>query len=128
MSVFIFDKDTAKLITSNFLDHQRSVPFHLSVDLNEQDFEWSLSGRLRELKNKGKVQFGTGPKNGRACLREQSLTRAFHYKVYYSHFKRVVAMVVVTRVGRLRAWSQAELRLYIGFYTAKAGLSSLDYF
>ena len=28
----------------------------------------TLSGRLRELKNKGRVQFGN-PKNGRACLK-----------------------------------------------------------
>ena len=37
-----------------------------------------LSGRLRELKNKGKVQLGN-PKSGRGCLEEQS--GAFHYKV-----------------------------------------------
>ena len=40
----------------------------------------TLSGRLRELKNKGKVQLGN-LKSGRDRLRERSDTRAFHYKV-----------------------------------------------
>ena len=39
----------------------------------------SLSGRLQELKNKGKVKLDN-PKSGRDRLRERSLTRAFHYK------------------------------------------------
>jgi len=38
---------------------------------------WTLSGRLRELKMKTKVN----PKSGRGPLRERSLTRAFPYKV-----------------------------------------------
>ena len=38
------------------------------------------SDRLRELKNKGKVQLGSS-KSGRDCLRERLLTKAFHYKV-----------------------------------------------
>ena len=37
-----------------------------------------LSGRLRELENKGKVQLGNS-KSGRGCLEEQ--LGAFHYKV-----------------------------------------------
>ena len=41
----------------------------------------SLSGRLQELKNKGKVKLDN-PKSGRDRLRERSLTRAFHYKDY----------------------------------------------
>ena len=40
----------------------------------------TLRGRLRELKNKRKIQLGN-PKSGRGRLRERSLTRAFHYKV-----------------------------------------------
>ena len=40
----------------------------------------TLSGRLREFKNKGKVQL-RNPKSGRGRLRERSLTRAFHEKV-----------------------------------------------
>ena len=39
-----------------------------------------LSGCLRQLKNKGKVQLGN-PKSGRGGLRERSLMRAFYYKV-----------------------------------------------
>ena len=37
----------------------------------------SLSGRLRELKNKGKDQLVI-PKSGRGLLRERSFTRAFN--------------------------------------------------
>ena len=40
----------------------------------------SLSGRLRELKNKGKDQLVI-PKSGRGLLRERSFTRAFNYRV-----------------------------------------------
>jgi len=40
----------------------------------------TLSGRLRERKNKGKVQLGN-TKSCRTRLRERSFTRAFHYKV-----------------------------------------------
>ena len=39
-----------------------------------------MSGRLRELKNKGKVQLGNA-KSGRSRLQEQSLTRGFYYIV-----------------------------------------------
>ena len=39
----------------------------------------NLSGCLRELKNKGKVQLGN-TKSGRSRLRKGSLTRAFPYK------------------------------------------------
>ena len=40
----------------------------------------TLSGRLQELKNKGKVQLGN-LKSGRGRLRERSLKGAFHYNV-----------------------------------------------
>ena len=40
----------------------------------------TLSGRLRERKNKGKEQL-SNPKSGRGRLRERSLTSAFHYNV-----------------------------------------------
>ena len=49
----------------------------LGVDLCESN---SWSGRLRELKNKGKDQLVIA-KSGRGRLRERSLTRAFHYRV-----------------------------------------------
>ena len=55
-----------------------------------------LGGHLRELKNKGKVQLG----------RELFITK------FKSQFKRGFTKVVVTRAGRLREWSQRELRLY----------------
>ena len=45
-----------------------------------KDSEWSLSGHLRELKNKGKAQLGN-PKSGRGGLRDWPLKRAFHYKI-----------------------------------------------
>ena len=62
-------------------------------------------GRLQELKNKGKVQLGN-PKSGRGRLRELFITK------FNSQFKWGFAKVVVTRAGRLREWSQGELRLY----------------
>ena len=40
----------------------------------------TLRGRLRELKNKRKIQLDN-PKSGHGRLLERSLTRAFHYKV-----------------------------------------------
>ena len=45
----------------------------------------TLSDRLREFKNKRKVQLGnpkSGRGRGRGRLREQSLTRAFHFKAF----------------------------------------------
>ena len=45
-----------------------------------EDSEWSLSGLLSELKNKGKLQLGN-PKSGHGGLRDWPLKRAFHYKV-----------------------------------------------
>ena len=66
----------------------------------------SLSGRLRELKNKGKVQF-SNPKGGRGRLRELFITK------FKSQFKRGFTKVFVIRAGRLREWSQVELRLYV---------------
>ena len=54
----------------------------------------NLSGHLRELKNKGKVQLGN-PKSGHSRLRKRSLTRAFHNKLK-SQFKRGFTKVVVT--------------------------------
>ena len=62
----------------------------------------TLSGRLQELKNKGKVQLGN-PKSGRGRLRQLSITKL------KSQFKRGFAKVVVTRAGRLQEWSQGEL-------------------
>ena len=72
--------------------------------------EWSLSGRLRELKTKEKsswvilkvVEANYG--NGR--LRE-----LLHYKVQVT-VQTGLTLVVLTRAGRLREWSQRQLRLY----------------
>ena len=61
----------------------------------------SLSGRLRELNNKGKVQL-SNPKGGHGRLRELFITKL------KSQFKRGVTKVFVIRAGRLREWSQVE--------------------
>ena len=50
------------------------MQFHLNVDLYEQDSKKSLSGRLWELKNKGKIQLGN-PKSGRGRQRELFITK-----------------------------------------------------
>ena len=65
----------------------------------------TLSSRLRELKNKGKVQLGN-PKSGRGRLRELFITKL------KSQFKRGFVKVVLTRAGHLRERSQGELRLH----------------
>ena len=62
-------------------------------------------GRLRELKNKGKVSLGN-PKNGRSHLPELFITKL------KPQFKRGFTKVVVTWAGRLREWSKGELRMY----------------
>ena len=66
----------------------------------------TLSGCLRELKNKGKVRLGN-PKSDRGHTRELFITK------FKSEFKRGFTKVVVTRAGRLRNWLQGELRLYL---------------
>ena len=68
----------------------------------------TVSGRLREYKNKGKFQL-SNPKSGPGRLRERSLTRLLLQKFSHSSFKRGFTKVVVTRAGRLREWSQGEL-------------------
>ena len=55
------------------------MQFHLIVDLYEKDSEWWLSGRLRELKIKGKAQLNN-PKSGCGRLREFLITRLSHSK------------------------------------------------
>ena len=67
----------------------------------------TLSGRLRERKNKRKAKLGS-PKSAHGRLPEHSLTSAF----ITMFNKRGFTMVIVTRAGRLREWSQGELRLY----------------
>ena len=64
----------------------------------------TLRGRLQKLKNKGKVQWGNS-KSSRGRLRELFTTK------FKSQFKRGFTKVFVTRAGRLREWSQGELRL-----------------
>ena len=66
--------------------------------------------RLREHKNKRKVQLGN-PKSGRGQYGSGRLRELFITK-FTSQFKRGFTNVVVTRAGRLREWSQGELRLY----------------
>ena len=68
----------------------------------------TLSGRLQELKNKGKFQLGN-PKSGRGRLRELFITK------FKSLLEWGFAKVLVTRAGRLplQEWSQGELRLYL---------------
>ena len=65
----------------------------------------TLSGRLRQFKNKGKVQLGN-PKTGSDRLREVFITK------FKSQFKQCFTKAVVTRAVRLRELSQGELRLY----------------
>ena len=64
-----------------------------------------VSGRLQELKNKGKDQLGN-PKSGRGRLQLLFITK------YKSQLKRGFTRVVVTRAGRLLEWSKGELRVY----------------
>ena len=59
------------------------------VDLHKKILNKTLSGRLRELKNKRKVQLGN-PKSGRGRLRELIITNK-------SQFKWGFTNVVVTR-------------------------------
>ena len=56
MSVFISDIDTAKLCVQFFRPlAQCAVKLECCVvDLYEQDYEWSLSSRLQETRNKKK--------------------------------------------------------------------------
>ena len=63
--------------------------------------------RLREFKNKGKVQLGNA-KSGPGRVRERSVTRPLITK-FKSQFKRGLTDMVLTRVGRLREWSKGEL-------------------
>ena len=56
-----------------------TAKLNLIVDLYEKDSEWSLSGRLRELKNKGKAQL-SNPKSGCGRLRYFLITRLSHSK------------------------------------------------
>ena len=65
-----------------------------------------MSGGLRELKNKGKVQLGN-PKSAHGHLWELFVTK------FKSQIKRGFTEVVTTRAGRLPQWSQGELRLYV---------------
>ena len=76
MSDFISDIDKAKLIRTHFWTISAVCSLTKVLVYNNE----TLSGCLRELKKKGKVQL-VNPKGGRDRLRECSLTRAFHYKV-----------------------------------------------
>ena len=69
----------------------------------------TLSGRLRELSNKGKVQLGN-PKSGRGRLRELFITK------FKLQFKRRFTKVVATKAGRVREQSEGVLRLNLYIY------------
>ena len=72
-----------------------------------QFLQYCLSGRLREFKNRGKVQLGNA-KSGPGRARERSVTRPLITK-FKSQFKRGLTEIVLTRAGRLREWSKGEL-------------------
>ena len=76
------------------------MQFHLSVDLDVKESERSLT----RAKYKGKSTWVI-PKIGRDRLRELFIRK--------SQFKRGSTKMVVTRAGRLREWSQGELRLHM---------------
>ena len=67
-----------------------------------QFLQCCLSGRLREFKNKGKVQLGNA-KSGPGRVRNGQFTK------FNSQFKRGFTEMVLTRAGRLREWSKGEL-------------------
>ena len=73
-----------------------------------------MSGRLRGLKNKEKVQWGN-PTSGRGRLRELFITNLSQI------FNAVFTKAVVTRASRLREWSQEQPRLWGWgcFYTSR---------
>ena len=87
------DIDTAKFYI-HFLDHQRSVQFYSSVDLNAQHSEWVIPKVVA-------LAYGSGH------LRDLFITK------FKSQFKWGFTKVVVTRAGRLREWSHGELRMYL---------------
>ena len=65
----------------------------------------TLSGRLRELKNKRKNSIWVIPKVGAVAYSSgRFTTAAFHYKVQVAVFTRGYTKVVVTRAGCLREW------------------------
>ena len=72
-----------------------------------QFLQYCLSGRLREFKNKGKVQLGNA-KSGPGRARERSDTRPLITKLK-SQFKRGLTQMILTRAGRLREWSKGQL-------------------
>ena len=72
-----------------------------------QFLQYCLSGRLREFKNRGKVQLGNA-KSGPGRVRERSVTRPLITK-FKSQFKRGLTEMVLIRAGRLREWSKGEL-------------------
>ena len=72
MSVFISDIDTVEIYVQFF-----RPTTNLNINAKNE-----LSGRLRELKHKEKVQLGN-PKSGRGRLRELFIT------TFKSNFKRV---------------------------------------
>jgi len=105
MSVFTSDIDRAKLYVQMFRPLTQCAVSVKCWFIRER-----LSGRLREHKNKRKVQLGN-PKSGRGQYGSGRLRELF-ITTFTSQFKRNFTNVVVTRPGRLREWSQGELQLY----------------
>ena len=92
-----------------------------------EDSEWSLSGHLWELKNKGKVQLGN-PKStlvavayGIGPLRELFITK-FKWQFKWGFIK-----VIITRACHLRECLQGELWLYLWPCTVIIKTSELPY-
>ena len=75
MSIFTPNIEEAKLYVQIFKPLAQCA-----LSLKSRFIRERLSGCLRELKTKRKVQLGN-PKSGRGHLLERSLTRAFNYKV-----------------------------------------------
>ena len=69
----------------------------------------SLSGHIRELKNKGKIQLGN-PKVVRAAYGRGRLQELFITK-FKSQFKQGFTKVVISRTGCLQERSLGELLL-----------------
>ena len=106
MSVFTSGVDRAKLYMTKIF----RLLTQRAVSLKFWFIRERLSGRFRQHKIKIKVQLGN-PKSGHGQYWSGRLRELFITK-FTSQFKRGFTNVVVTRAGRLREWSQGELRLY----------------
>ena len=83
---------------------QRTISIVFSFIKVEIYMNKTLSGCLRELKNKRKVQLGDSKKWFPIAYKSGLLRKLFITK-FQSRVKRGFTKVVVTRAGRLREWS-----------------------